>query len=188
LSKIERKFRVYRERFLDDQISHYDTWITALKNEPRSLPDFQAMMKSIEERRDEAMRKNAAEYEFKLQAIFTRIKAERHQLMSQWFQTVRDIRETALEKCNKRLFQLQKERRRAGTDSVELPLLYNPKKAEQIRQHNARSKEVALLSGIKRYRGFPAAPEITGLTQDEIDADLRAMGVSSYVISCHQQC
>ena len=34
------------------------------------------------------------------------------------------------------------------------------------------------MAGIAKHVGFPAAPEINGLKQNEIDGDLRAMGVS----------
>ena len=38
--------------------------------------------------------------------------------------------------------------------------------------------EVQILSGIAKYIGFPAAPEVKGATSNETQQDLEAMGVS----------
>ena len=37
--------------------------------------------------------------------------------------------------------------------------------------------EVAILAGIAKYIGFPAAPEVKGAAPNEMQADLEAMGV-----------
>ena len=55
---------------------------------------------------------------------------------------------------------------------------FQPKRSDQIRRQAAYNKEVSLLSGIAKYVGFPAAPEIKGLKPAEIEGDLREMGVS----------
>jgi hypothetical protein len=39
---------------------------------------------------------------------------------------------------------------------------------------------VALLTGISKHVGFPAAPDVLGASEEERAEDLEAIGVSSY--------
>ena len=103
--------------------------------------------------------------------------AERKQLQSQYFQAVREIRDNALTKCYRNLYDLQKDRRRWGADDTDYTHLYNPKRAQQIQQQSAYNLEVSILSGVAKHVGFPAAPELETLQNADIDADLRAMKV-----------
>jgi hypothetical protein len=43
----------------------------------------------------------------------------------------------------------------------------------------AYNKEVSILSGIAKYVGFPAAPDVQGVNKSELDEDFEKMGVSS---------
>lgn len=135
------------------------------------------MLKCVDERRDEKIALEKTAYAYKKRCLENKITAERHQLHSQYFQTVRDVRDRSMEHCNKRLYQLQKERRRTGAEETEYSYLFTEKKAEQIRQHNAIVKEISVLAGIARHVGFPAAPDIKGARRAEIDEDLKAMNV-----------
>ena len=51
-------------------------------------------------------------------------------------------------------------------------------RATRIRERQAYSMEVQILSGIAKYIGFPAAPEVKGAAHSEMQQDLEAMGVS----------
>jgi hypothetical protein len=52
------------------------------------------------------------------------------------------------------------------------------KRSDQIRHQTAYNLEVSVLSGVAKYVGFPAAPDISAARPTEIDEDLRAMKVS----------
>lgn len=63
-------------------------------------------------------------------------------------------------------------------DEVDYMIKLPEKRSDQIRQQAAYNLEVSILSGVAKYVGFPAAPEIKPARPSEIDADLRAMKVS----------
>ena len=51
-----------------------------------------------------------------------------------------------------------------------------------MRERQAYNMEVQILSGIAKYIGFPAAPEVKGVASSELQQDLEAMGVSRLVL------
>jgi hypothetical protein len=53
------------------------------------------------------------------------------------------------------------------------------RRSQQITQQTAYNKEVSVLSGIAKYVGFPAAPDITSVRTGEREEDMEKMGVSS---------
>lgn len=142
-------------------------------------PDFLKMVDCLDERRDEKVALERKAFQYKMGCLRNKILAERHQLQSQYLQTVRDKREIILDDCNKHLAQLNKERRRFGAE--EMPMEYNlyfPAKAsEQRRQLSAYNLEVSILAGVAKYVGFPAAPEVASARDSDIEDDLRAMKV-----------
>lgn len=155
-----------------------------LKQPNCAHPEYLAMIKCIDDRRTDkiAYEKKLLVYKQKNLEIIT--EAERHQHHSQYFQTVRDERERALSECNQRIFDLQRGRRQVGVDEVEYTLKLPEKRSDQIRQQAAYNLEVSILSGIAKYVGFPAAPDIRPARASEIDDDLRAMQVSRPGRSC----
>ena len=90
---------------------------------------------------------------------------------------MRDLREDIIAECNQRVFDLQRGRRSLGSDEVEYMVKLPEKRSDQIRQQTAYNLEVSILSGVAKYVGFPAAPDISAARPGEIDEDLRAMKV-----------
>ena len=62
--------------------------------------------------------------------------------------------------------------------SVDYTYRISEDRATRIRERQAYNMEVQILSGIAKYIGFPAAPEVKGATTSETQQDLEAMGVS----------
>jgi hypothetical protein len=141
-------------------------------------PEYLAMLQSIDERRTGKIAYEKQLLEYKQKTLERTTIAERHQLHSQYFQTVRDVRENILSECNQRVYELQRGRRQLGVEEVDYSLKLPEKRSEQIRQQTAYNLEVSILSGVAKYVGFPAAPEIKPARPTEIDDDLRAMKVS----------
>jgi hypothetical protein len=140
--------------------------------------EYQLQLRCIDERRDEKIRYEDTIFRYKFEALKVKTVAERTQLHSQFVQDVREIRDRWLERCYQDLYALQKDRRRWGADETNYNYLYNPKRPQQIQQQTAYNVEVSILSGIAKHVGFPAAPDISGLQSEEVDADFRAMTVS----------
>ncbi|KAF2465053.1 uncharacterized protein BDR25DRAFT_306905 [Lindgomyces ingoldianus] len=178
LAKIERKFKLFREKLCDEQIAQLEQELEMLKQPNCAHPEYLAMIQCIDERRAEKIAYEKQLLEYKQKCLEIRIVAERHQLHSQYFQTVRDVREDLTTECNQRIYELQRGRRQLGVDEVEYSLNLPKKRSDQIRQQAAYNLEVSILSGVAKYVGFPAAPDIMPARPTDIDDDLRAMKIT----------
>lgn len=165
-------------RLCDEQIAQLERELEMLKQSNSVHPEFQAMIKCIDERRAEKIAYETRLLEYKQNNLEIITAAERHQMHSQYFQTVRHVREEILEECNQRVVELQRGRRSLGCDETEFMIRLPEKRSDQIRQQTAYNLEVSILSGVAKYVGFPAAPDISAARATEIDEDLRAMKVS----------
>jgi hypothetical protein len=158
-------------RLCDEQIAQLERELEMLKQPNCVHPEYVAMIKCIDDRRADKIAYETRLLEYKQKNLEIITAAERHQMHSQYFQTVRHIREEILEECNQRVFELQRGRRQLGCDETEYMVRLPEKRSDQIRQ-------VSVLSGVAKYVGFPAAPDISAARPTEIDEDLRAMKVS----------
>ncbi len=168
-----------RLRLCDEQIIQL-TYELELLGQPNCVhPEYLAQISCIEERRDEQIRLEDALLQYKKAEMERRLKAEQSQIQCQYVKSVHDFAEKGFENCGKVLFKLQKARRQWGSGETENIGRYDPRRSEQVRIQTAYNKEVSLLSGIAKHVGFPAAPDLRGATPTELEADLRAMAVSS---------
>jgi hypothetical protein len=139
-------------------------------------PDFLAQLRCVDERRDQKVKHEDTLLQYNLQSLGIKTVAERQQLHSQYFQDVRQIRDDAIDAGYKELYALQRDRRKFFTDPTD-SMLYNPNRAEQIRIHTRINHEISLLAGIAKHIGFPAAPDMSVVLQDDAQQDLHQMGV-----------
>jgi hypothetical protein len=165
-------------RLCDEQIAQHERELEMLKQPNCMHPEYLAMIKCIDDRRAEKIAYETKLLEYKQKNLEIITTAERHQMHSQYFQTVRHVREEILEECNQRVFELQRGRRSLGADDTQYMMKLPEKRSDQIRQQTAYNLEVSILSGVAKYVGFPAAPDISAARTMEIDEDLRAMKVS----------
>ncbi|ORY14565.1 Sds3-like-domain-containing protein [Clohesyomyces aquaticus] len=178
LAKIEKKFKLFREKLCDEQITQLEQELEMLKQPNCVHPEYLAMVQSIDERRAEKIAYEKQLLRYKQKCLEIRTVAERHQLHSQYFQTVRDVRDDMLSECNQRIHELQRGRRHFGVEEVEYTLNLPEKRSDQIRQQTAYNLEVSILAGVAKYVGFPAAPDITPARATDIEDDLRAMKIA----------
>ncbi|KAH8732920.1 Sds3-like-domain-containing protein [Phaeosphaeriaceae sp. PMI808] len=179
LAKIEKKFKLFREKLCDEQIAQYERELEMLKQPNCDHPEYLAMIKSIDERRIEKILYETKLLEYKQKNLDVIYSAERHQLHSQYFQTVRHVREEILEECNQRVFDLQRGRRLLGCDESQYMMKLPEKRSDQIRHQTAYNLEVSILSGVAKYVGFPAVPDISAARPSDIDDDFRAMKIAT---------
>ncbi|KAF2636687.1 hypothetical protein P280DRAFT_409027 [Massarina eburnea CBS 473.64] len=177
LAKIEKKFKLFREKLCDEQIAQFESELEMLKKPNCMHPEYLAMIKSIDERRTEKIVYEKQLLRFKQKNLEAKTIAERHQAHSQYFQTVRDVRERVLADCNQRIHELHRGRRQLGIDEVHYMMKLPEKRSDQIRHQAAYNLEVSILSGVAKYVGFPTAPDIRSARPSEIDDDLRAMKI-----------
>jgi hypothetical protein len=149
-----------------------------LKQDPPIHPEYLAMMRCIDARRDEKLRIERRLAELKREALQRCAVARRSQILSQFYQDVRGIREKKLELLGKQWYEIQHDRRGYGSNVEDYTLKYPARRSDQLKQQYAYNTEVSILSGIAKYRGFPAAPPMAPATASELEEDFKKMGVS----------
>jgi hypothetical protein len=151
-----------------------------LLNQPDCIhPEFLRQVSCIDDRRAKQVREAKAYYRYRMQSVRERTLGERAQLHSQYFQTARELRENMLYELGEDWYGIQKERRQQHQEGEERFLYKLPsKKSAQIRQQAKYNQEVSVLSGIAKYVGFPAAPNISGVEGSRLEDDFKAMRVS----------
>lgn len=150
-----------------------------LRTDPTTHPELLAMMSSVEARRDERIRVAEKLREYELETLKTYAVARRSQILVQYRQEAREIREAKMEQLGKQWYEIQHDRRNYSTGVPEYTLNYPTRRSQQVQNQVAYSNEVSILSGIAKHVGFPAAPSMTQATPSELEEDFEKMGVSA---------
>lgn len=146
-------------------------------------PEYLAMLKCIDERRDERIRLSGLELQFRMDVLRRRAVAERAQIMTQFYQSVRASREKVLEELGQDWYEIQYERRRQANNIPDYSIRFSTEKAQNVRNAVAYNKEVSILAGFAKHVGFPAAPAINGVSDDQLEHDFEAIHVRLRAIS-----
>lgn len=141
-------------------------------------PEYLAMIRCIDARKDERNRIADNFKDLELQTLKKSAVAKRSQILSQFQQEVRDLREKMLEQLGKQWYEIQHDRRSYAGSVPDYSLKFPTRRSQQVMNQVAYSNEVSILSGVARYVGFPAAPEMAPATSAELEEDLEKMGVS----------
>jgi hypothetical protein len=153
-----------------------------LREEKPTHVGYLRMLECIDARRDEKIRIEERLTALKLEAIQRSAVAKRSQIMAQFYQEVREIRERKLEQLGKQWYDIQHERRRYGSSADDYGFKFPTRKSQQAMHQLAYNTEVSVLSGIAKYVGFPAAPPIKPVTPAEAEHDFEMMSVSLLII------
>jgi len=153
-----------------------------LRDDNPTHPEYLTMMQAIDARRDERLRVNDRLREYELQTLKTFAVARRSQILVQYQQDVRDIREKKLEDLGKQWYEIQHDRRSYAGTVPDYTLKFPTQRSQQVINQIAYSNEVSILSGVAKYVGFPSAPAMTMATDAELADDFAKMGVSSRLI------
>ncbi|KAL2016945.1 hypothetical protein VTK56DRAFT_2821 [Thermocarpiscus australiensis] len=175
LVAIEKQFSSFRERIYQERLEQLNQEEAMLMGDNPTHPEYLAMLQCLEERRAEKIRVSNLELQFKLSVLRRRAIAERAQIMSQFYQAVRDAREKALEELGQQWYEIQQKRRRFANTIPDYGIRFPATRAQAVRNSVSYNKEVSVLSGFAKHVGFPAAPPINGASEDQVEADLEAI-------------
>ncbi|MCJ1388070.1 hypothetical protein MMC18_000914 [Xylographa bjoerkii] len=179
LGAIEKQFATLRDRLYEDRINHFNEELLMLNQPKATHPEYLAMVECIDKRREEKIMQANTRLRYKLETLQRKSIAERAIAHSQYMQTIREARDTILEQANKEWYQIQRERRTCDEDESLFLYQFTTRRSQQISRQAAYNTEVSILSGVAKYKGFPAAPVITPAKPIEIEEDLRKMGSNS---------
>ncbi|KAL2199016.1 Sds3-like-domain-containing protein [Corynascus similis CBS 632.67] len=175
LISIEKQFSSFRERLYQERLEQLNQEEAMLTSDNPTHPEYLAMLQCLEERRAEKIRRSTLELQFKLSVLRRRAVAERAQIMSQFYQAVRESRDETVAELGQEWYQIQQERRRAANTIPDYGIRFPATRAQAIRNAVSYNKEVSVLSGFAKHVGFPAAPSINGASEEQLEADLEAI-------------
>lgn len=150
-----------------------------LRSSNPTHPEYLAMMRCIDARRDEKLRIADTLREFQIASLKRSAVAKRSQILTQYQQEVREAREKKMEQVGKQWYEIQHDRRSYAGSVPDYTLKFPARRSQQVMNQVAYSNEVSILSGIAKYVGFPAAPTMASATAAEMEEDLEKMGVRS---------
>ncbi|KAK3300099.1 Sds3-like-domain-containing protein [Chaetomium fimeti] len=172
---IEKQFSSFRERLYQERLEQLNQEEAMLTSDNPTHPEYLAMLQCLEERRAEKIRRSNLELQFKLSVLRHRAVAERAQIMSQFYQAVRESRDETVTELGEEWYQIQQERRRAANTIPDYGIRFPATRAQAVRNAVSYNKEVSVLSGFAKHVGFPAAPSINGASEEQLEADLEAI-------------
>ncbi|CAF3554200.1 hypothetical protein SNK03_000491 [Fusarium graminearum] len=171
---IEEMFGVFRDRLYKDRLQRLEEEEQSLLADVPTHPEYLNMKQCLDDRLEQKLREINNEHEYRLKAHENRSVAQRAQVWGQYYQAVREKRETTLESLNQEWYDIQTARRNAHS-LQDCGLLYPKDPAQRVRNAIAYNTEVSALATIAKYEGFPAGPEMTGATPSELEDDLAAI-------------
>lgn len=178
LSSIEKNFAILRDRLYEERLKELNEEEALLTSDNPTHPEYLAMMECIDSRRDDRLRISEIEYRFDMDALNRWAVARRAQILSQYYQSVRESREKTMDELGKQWYEIQHERRKNANPIPDYGFRFPKDKAQQKKQAIAHNKETSILAGIAQHHGFPAAPEMKPASQAEVEDDFEAMHVS----------
>ncbi|KAI0447031.1 hypothetical protein F4803DRAFT_393605 [Xylaria telfairii] len=175
LNSIERRFAAFREKLYEERLEQLNREEAMLRSDSPTHPDYLAMMRCVNTRRDERLRVADRELELKIEASERWAVARRAQIHSQFFQAVRESRERILAELGQHWYDIQHERRKNANNVPEYGIRFPKSQAERIRNALSYNREVSILSGIAKHEGMPAAPDMRGANPQELEDDFDAI-------------
>ncbi len=105
---------VKSHRLYDERLSQLTNELALLSQPNSTHPEYLAKVQCINARRDEKIYLERVLFQFKLQALRTKYTAERSQILSHYYQTVRTLRDDTLDEAGKHWYEVQRGRRQWG--------------------------------------------------------------------------
>ena len=177
LTALERHFAALRDRLFDERIAAINQELAQLAENRPSHPELLKQLEVVQKYRDDKFGVEQKLLVYKIGALKNKSVAERSQIHSQYYQTIRDLREKHLERLSEHFYRIQRDRFKSDTPIPCHSIPFPEKKSKQIVQQTSYNKEVSILSGVAKYVGFPAAPELAQSRNKELEDDLQKMGV-----------
>ncbi|KAI7378649.1 hypothetical protein KC328_g13778 [Hortaea werneckii] len=175
---LAKQFTSFREKLYNERLSGLTAELELLNKADCQHPEYLRQVSCVDARREKQIREANAYYFYRMQSVRQRTLGERSQLHSQYFQTIRELRENVLYELGEDWYNIQKERRQQHQESNDAFIYKFPeKRTDQIRRQAEYNQEVSILSGVAKYVGFPAAPEVGGAKNESMEDDLRAMKI-----------
>lgn len=190
LKDIEVIFAKLKDKLYETQLLKLEFELKLCENNQH--PELKEYMKLI----DEDFQKKSARLinlqKYRLKCLDNQTRATRVSIHQQFMKLCQDLKSKEIVDITTNWYDINKERRTMDMQTLELPEYYQFNKSinsynindyvpNLVSQRNATYKELSTLQGLIQYKHiFPSTlNNLTSCSQDEIDSDLKAMGINS---------
>ena len=178
---VYKQYRFFRAKLNNEQLTALTAELALLNPSNCSHPEYLKQVACVDARLQKQKSETHAFYNYRLKSTRDRTLGERTQLHSQYFQSVRELRDDVLYNLGEDWYNIQRERRQSHETDNDQAHLYRFEADKRIQKkvQAQYNQEVSILSGVAKFVGWPAAPEIEGV--NSFEDDLRAMGISKQI-------
>lgn len=174
---VYKQFRFFREKLNTEQLAALTAELALLDPTNCIHPEYLKQVACVDARLQKQKSEVHAFFNYRMRSIRDLTLGERSQLHSQYYQSVREMRDDVLYNLGEDWFKIQAERRQGQNDDAHVyKFPTDPRLQKQIQAKY--NQEVSILSGVSRYVGFAAAPTIEGVQGDTFDEDMKKMKIS----------
>ncbi|OAA67561.1 Sds3-like protein [Cordyceps fumosorosea ARSEF 2679] len=173
-SHIETMFGIFRDRLYTEKLRRVEEEEQSLLADVPTHREYLNMKQCLDDRLNQRLQEVNTEFDLQLRANERAAVAQRAQIWSQFYQAVREKREQTLESLNKQWYDVQAARRNAHS-LQDYGLLFPKDPTQRLRNAIAYNSEVSTLSGMAKYEGFPAGPDMKGASALELKSDFSAI-------------
>ncbi|KAK9329993.1 Sds3-like-domain-containing protein [Lipomyces starkeyi] len=173
LTEIEVEFAKLRDRLHDDKIARLQAEIEMCLD--GTHPELATVYDELAEARDRRIMLADAHRKYRRRCIENQTRSYRTHIHQQLYKNNANLRAAMIQETTETWYKVNRERRAMDTVVPFYGYRIPEKRPVIYRQRQAQYNEIALLTGIAKYIGFPAAPEIKSATADEVAEDMEAL-------------
>ncbi|KAK9318279.1 Sds3-like-domain-containing protein [Lipomyces starkeyi] len=173
LTEIEVEFAKLRDRLHDDKIARLQAEIEMCLD--GTHPELATVYDELAEARDTRIKLADAHRKYRRRCIENQTRSYRTHIHQQLYKNNANLRAAMIQETTETWYKVNRERRAMDTVVPFYGYRIPEKRSVIYRQRQAQYNEIALLTGIAKYIGFPAAPEIKSATADEVAEDMEAL-------------
>ncbi|KAK9491588.1 Sds3-like-domain-containing protein [Lipomyces doorenjongii] len=173
LTEIEVEFAKLRDRLHDDKIARLQAEIEMCLD--GTHPELATVYDELAEARDRRINLADAHRKYRGRCIENQTRSYRTHIHQQLYKNNANLRAAMMQETTEAWYKVNRERRAMDTVVPFYGYKIPEKRSVIYRQRQAQYNEIALLTGIAKYIGFPAAPEIKSATADEVAEDMEAL-------------
>ncbi|ODQ52391.1 hypothetical protein SAICODRAFT_26059 [Saitoella complicata NRRL Y-17804] len=173
LTELETKFAKLRDQLFKETLGDLDKDIEMVND--GTHPELVLQMELIADNRTKRLKLAEATKRFCIQNIRNEHDAMEYHTRMQFIQEKAKLRQSMITEISAKWFQVHRERRVLDMPVPEFGYQVPDRRSTQLKQRRAYDLEVMILTGLKKYIGFPAAPDVSGATNEEAMSDLDAI-------------
>lgn len=175
LTEIEVDFAKLRDRLHDDKMARFVAEIEMCAD--GTHPELERVSHQVGQIRDQKVQLATKHHQYQRQCIDNQTRATRVHLHQQFLKDASDARSKMLLSTTEQWYNINRERRAMDCMVPNYTFKIPSSRSDQIRDRQAIYDEISALMGLNKYVGFPAAPEMRPLNEEDIEDDLEALGL-----------